>query len=481
MNRDEQAALATATMSAVGFEMANSTANRMQAIRPSLCNFQNSDAGNAERLHAMHGENLRHVTESGQWLVWNGRRWAPDANGEVIRRFIGVMRDAARQAVDHTSHDAAQALTKFALKSCDRARIEAGVSLAKSIAGVSVSVNDLDADPMLIGTPDGCIDLRDGRPIEPRRDHLVTKSIGTSYDPAATCPTWDRFIATVTGGDTELAGYLQAVAGYALTGRVSEQCLFFLYGNGANGKGVFSETLKRLSGDYGQAAPESLFMKDRNGAPTSDMARLAGCRMAIAAELDEGASFAESRIKTLTGDDTITARLLYHEPFDFLPTHKFLISGNHKPTVKGADLGIWRRIRLVPFTVTIPDADRDPMLKEKLALELPGILNWAIGGCLRWQRDGLRVPQCVKAATAAYRAEEDVIGQFLAENTEAAPLGRAGRAELYQRFQGWAVGEGIKNPLKAKSFNRQVEERGIQSVKSTGIHVWLGINLVPNG
>jgi putative DNA primase/helicase len=135
----------------------------------------------------------------------------------------------------------------------------------------------------------------------------------------------------------------------------------------------------------------------------------------------------------------------------------------------------------VPFVVTIPDADRDPMLKEKLALELPGILNWAIAGCLRWQREGLRVPQCVKAATAAYRAEEDVIGQFLAENTEAAPLGRAGRAELYQRFQSWAVGEGIKNPLKAKSFNRQVEERGIQLVKSTGIHVWLGINLVPNG
>ena len=309
----------------------------------------------------------------------------------------------------------------------------------------------------------------------------MTKSIGTSCDPTATCPTWDRFIATVTGGDTELAGYLQAVAGYALTGRVSEECLFFLYGNGANGKGVFSETLKRLSGDYGQAAPESLFMKDRNGAPTNEMARLAGCRMAIAAELEEGAAFAESRIKALTGGDTITARLLYHEPFDFLPTHKFLISGNHKPTVKGADYGIWRRLRLVPFTVTIPDADRDPMLKEKLALELPGILNWAIAGCLRWQRDGLRVPLCVKAATEAYREEEDVIGQFLAENTDAAPDGRAGRAEMYRRFQGWAVGEGIKSPLKAQAFNRQISERGIQVVKSSGIPVWLGINIVPNG
>jgi putative DNA primase/helicase len=468
-------ALAPATMSAVGFELKNSTANRMQAIRPSLANFQNSDAGNAERLHAIHGENLRHVTESGQWIIWNGRRWAPDANGEVIRRFIGVMRDAARQAVDHTSHDAAQGLTKFALKSCDRTRIEAGVSLAKSIGGVSVSVNDLDADPMLIGTPDGCIDLRQGGPVTPRREHLITKSIGASFDPLAGCPTWERFIATVTGGDTELADYLQAALGYTLTGKVTEECLFFLFGHGQNGKGVFTETAKRLLCDYGQTAPESLFTKDRNPAATNDVARLAGCRMAIASELDEGAAFAESRIKALTGGDTITARLLYHEFFDFAPSHKFWISGNHKPTVKGTDHGIWRRLRLVPFTVTISEDQKDPHLKEKLADELPGILNWAIAGCLRWQRERLRVPQCVKAATESYRAEEDIIGQFLDECTEKRPEARAGRTELYRAYQDWAEEGGVNRPLTAKRFNRQIEERLFHWVKSAGIPTWQGI------
>jgi putative DNA primase/helicase len=443
--------------------------------RRGLCAFQNSDAGNAERLHEVHGENLRHVTESGQWLVWNGCRWEPDNNGEVTRRFIEVMRTMAKEAADHPSADAAQALAKFALQSCNKARIEAGISLAKSIAGVSVSVNDLDADPWLVGTPEGAIDLRTGRPITPRREHLITKSIGASFDPLAECPTWERFIATVTGSDNELADFLQAAVGYTLTGKVTEQCLFFLFGHGQNGKGVFTETGKRLLCDYGQTAPESLFTKDRNAAATNDVARLAGCRMAIAAELDEGAAFAESRIKALTGGDTITARLLYHEFFDFPPSHKFWISGNHKPTVRGTDHGIWRRLRLVPFTVTIPEGQKDPHLTAKLAEELPGILNWAIAGCLRWQREGLRVPQCVKAATEAYRAEEDVIGQFLDECTEKRPEARAGRTELYKAYRQWAEGAGISYPLTARRFNRQVEERGFQWVKSHGIQTWEGI------
>ena len=448
--------------------------------RRGLCAFQNSDAGNAERLHEVHGENLRHVTESGQWLIWNGCRWEPDSNGEVTRRFIEVMRTMAREAADHPSAEAAQALTKFALQSCNKARIEAGISLAKSIAGVSVSVNDLDADPWLVGTPEGVIDLRQGGPVTPRREHLITKSIGASFDPLAECPTWERFIATITGGDTELADYLQAAIGYTLTGRVTEQCLFFLYGTGQNGKGVYTETAKRLLGDYGQTAPESLFTKDRNPAATNDVARLAGCRMAIASELDEGAAFAESRIKALTGGDTITARMLYHEYFDFVPSHKFWISGNHKPTVKGTDHGIWRRLRLIPFTVRIPDEEKDPELASKLAAELPGILNWAIAGCLRWQRERLRIPQCVKAATEAYRAEEDVIGQFLDECTEKRPEARAGRTELYKSYQDWAEGEGINHPLTARRFNRQVEERGFRWLRSCGVQFWQGIAIGGN-
>jgi putative DNA primase/helicase len=447
-----------------------------RATARSLCSFEGSDAGNAERLHEVHGENLRHVTESGQWLVWDGCRWTPDSNGEVTRRFIEVMRATVRQAADIDSSDVAKAVTKFALSCCNRARIDAGIHIAKAIQGVSISVNDLDANPWLVGTPDGVIDLRQGKPITPRREHLITKSVGASFDPLAKCPTWERFIATVTGGDAELADFLQAAVGYTLTGHVTEQCLFFLHGTGANGKGVFSETVKRLICDYGQTAPESLFTKDRHpGAPSNDIARLTGCRLAIAAELDEGAAFAEARIKSLTGGDSITARLLFREYFDFQPTHKFWISGNHKPTVKGTDLGIWRRLRLVPFTVTIPEGDKDPYLAAKLAVELPGILNWAIAGCLRWQRDGLRVPQCVKAATEAYRQAEDIIGQFLDDSTEKRHDARIARTELYRAYQAWAEGEGINRPVTARRFNRQVEERGFHGVKSHGILFWAGI------
>lgn len=445
-----------------------------------LCTFQNSDAGNAERLHEVHGQNLRHVTESGQWLVWNGCRWEPDNTGQVVQQFIEVMRSTVRQAANLPSAESAQAFAKFAIQSCNKARIEAGISLAKSIPGVSVSVNDLDAAPWLLGTPDGVIDLRQGKPIPPHREHLITKSIGATFDPLAECPTWERFIVTVTGGDTELADYLQAAFGYTLTGKVTEQCLFFLYGNGQNGKGVFTETDKRLLGDYGQTAPESLFTKDRSDAATNDIARLAGCRMAIAAELDEGAAFAESRIKALTGGDTITARMLYREFFDFTPTHKFWISGNHKPTVKGTDHGIWRRLRLIPFTVRIPDEDKDRDLPAKLAAELPGILNWAIAGCLRWQREGLRIPQCVRAATEAYRAEEDIVGQFLDESTVIRQDARAGRTELYKAYQRWAASGGINHPLTARRFNRQLEERGFHWVKSHGTQVWEGIAISEN-
>jgi putative DNA primase/helicase len=347
--------------------------------------------------------------------------------------------------------------------------------MLKSVLGVSVSVNDLDADPWLIGTPDGMIDLKSGQPITPDRDKLITKSIGASYDATATCPIWEKFLHTVTDGDAELSQFLQAAIGYTLTGSNREQCLFFLHGTGSNGKGVFSETIKRLIGDYGQTAPESLFTKDRNQSATNDIARLAGCRMAIAAELEEGTHFAESRVKALTGGDTITARFLHKEFFDFQPTHHFWISGNHRPRVTGTDAGIWRRIRLVPFTVTILEAEKDKDLPNKLAAELTGILNWALEGGMRWQREGLETPACVKQATEEYRAEEDVLGQFLAECTEESTGDRVTMSNLFEAYQAWAIEGGIRYPLTARAFNKKLDERGMHRTNSNGQRYWDGI------
>lgn len=451
--------------------------SEQSATKQNLTKFSTTDSGNAERVHVYAGSNFRYVTESGQWLLWDGQRWNPDSNGGMVRLFVSVMKLTGTQAFQ-LEQLAAKAITKHSLQSMDASKVSAGLQMLKSILGVSVSVNDLDADPWMIGTTDGMIDLKTGMPITPDRSKLITKKIGTRYDESATCPTWGRFLHTVTNGDGELIQFLQSAVGYTLTGSNREQCLFFLHGSGQNGKGVFSETIKRLIGDYGQTAPESLFTKDRNQSATNDVARLAGCRMAIAAELEEGSCFAESRIKSLTGGDTITARFLHQEFFDFAPSHHFWISGNHKPTVKGSDLGIWRRIRLIPFTVRISDAEKDPNLADKLADELPGILNWAIEGCLRWQREGLIPPHCVKQATEEYRIDEDVVGQFLQDCTVEDASGRVLISSLYEAYQAWASKGGIKRPDTARTLNRKLEERGNQRLMSGGGRFWKGIALI---
>jgi putative DNA primase/helicase len=454
-----------------------------QGLALELSRFANSDAGNAERFQAMYGSNVRHVAESGQWLIWDGARWLPDTSGEVVRLFIATMRELGAQAFRHDDSRVREELAKYALKCTNNDKVRSGLEMAKSLLGMTISVTELDSDPWLVGTPDGVIDLRTGSPVAPDRRNLITKSIGASYVAGAECPRWMDFIDTVTAGDRELAEYLQAAVGYTLTGLCREQCLFFLHGTGCNGKGVFSETIKRLVGDYAQTAPESLFTRDRNSSATNDVARLSGCRLAIAAELDEGSAFAESRIKALTGSDTISARFLHKEYFDFVPTHKFWISGNHKPTVRGTDQGIWRRLRLVPFDVRITDEKKDPALVEKLAEEMPGILNWALSGCTLWQRHGLKTPGCVRQATEDYRREEDVIGQFLSDCTVEIPGARTPTSSVFQSYGQWCAREGIlpRYQLNARRLIRRIGEHGGVRGKSNGTPVWVGLALVHSG
>jgi P4 family phage/plasmid primase-like protien len=445
---------------------------------PDLTRFGESDADNALRVHAVAGGNFHHVADSGQWLIWDGFRWTPDRDGKMVRLFLNVMEGAASQGIGMENRKAGEALVKHAMRCRDNAKVTSGLTMLKSVQGVTISANDLDADPWVIGTPSGLIDLRAGKTITPDRRLLVTKSIACDYDPDATCPTWEDVIHTATAGDDELIRFLQCSIGYTLTGSTREQCLLFLYGLGANSKGTVVETVKSLLGDYAITAPESLFTVDRNSSATNDIARLAGCRMACASELDENTAFAESRIKSLTGGDTITARFLHREFFDFRPSHKFWISGNHKPTVKGTDDGIWRRMRLVPFVVTIPPEKRDLNLGDKLRTELPGILRWAIEGCLIWQREGLNTPRCVTQATADYRASEDVVGQFLEDATTTDQDDQVLKSSLFESYAGWAEKHGIKRPLTATALNRKLEERGFEQKKIKGGRYWRGISLL---
>lgn len=443
-----------------------------------LIEFQNNDSGNAERFKLIHGENFRYNRDSGAWLRWSGIRWMP-GNDEVIQSFIATMRKLAEQATGLADLVRAQSIAKHALKSCDLHKVRAGIELARSITDMSISSSMLDLDPMLICAENAVIDLRTGNAIPAERGQFITKQIGTLFDPDAKCLLWLSFLESVTGGDKELIDFLQVAVGYTLTGKTIEQCLFFLYGKGSNGKGCFVGTIEALLGEYSQTAPESLFVVNRNaGGIPNDQARLVGCRLSVASELAEGAAFAESRLKSLTGNDTITARFLHKEFFDFEPTQKFWISGNHKPTIKGTDMGIWRRIRLIPFTVTILDDRKDKQLSEKLKAEMPGILNWAINGCLRWQNEGLRTPSCVKVATDEYRAAEDVVGQFIDEATQ--PGGETSHAELFRHYTEWCDKYGIRSRLSKQKFNERIRDRGeYQEHRKNVGFVWSGIMKIP--
>ena len=278
-------------------------------------------------------------------------------------------------------------------------------------------------------------------------------------------------------GNERLIAYLQKATGYTLTGDTSEQVLHFLYGLGANGKSTFLETVMAVMGDYAkQTSTETIMVKKMTGGIPNDLAGLKGARLVSAQEVESGRRLAESLVKQLTGGDTISARFLHGEFFDFKPTFKLWISGNSKPLVRGGDHAIWRRIRLIPFTVQIPPGEQDRRLSEKLRGELPGILNWSLAGCLAWQKEGLAPPEEVTAATESYRDEMDIVGQFIGERCLMGPEYHVTAKELYAAFQNWSGLQGEKYPMSQQIFGMRMTERGLNRRRGSG-GKWLWDNL----
>lgn len=356
-------------------------------------NFHTTDLGNAQRLVAHHGEDIRYCPDFKKWLIWDGLRWCFDEDGAVMRRAKDTVRSIYAETANETNDTRRAALAKHAVASESAGRLAAMVELAKSEAELVARSSEFDADPMLLGVGNGTVNLLTGGLWEPRREDYITKQAMTHYDPAAQCPLWLSFLNRIMGGDTEMIGFLQRAMGYALTGSAKEQCLFLLYGVGANGKSTFLNVIGELAGDYGANTPAESLMVQQNSGVRNDIARLRGVRFVTAIETEDGQRLAESLVKSLTGGDTISARFLYGEFFDFTPQFKLFLAANHKPVIKGDDYAIWRRVRLVPFEVTVPEGEQDRDLPEKLRAELPGILNWAIEGCHEWiaQGCGLRL------------------------------------------------------------------------------------------
>lgn len=422
--------------------------------------FHRTDLGNARRLVAHHGADLRFVPAWNSWLVWNGQYWQKDENGAVHRRARQTVARIYQEAAEEEDPNRRKALAAWATTSESRGRLESMVVLAQAEDGIPVDHEQLNANPYQLTVANGTLDLRTGKLLPFDRDHLMTKALPIAYSPAATCRRWEAFLRRVLGDDDALIAFVHRAVGYTLTADTREQCLFFLYGTGRNGKSTFIETLLDLLGPYGQKAPtEMLMARPMGGGIPNDVAQLPGLRGVVTAETEEGRRLNESLVKDLTGGDRLTARFMRAEFFTFRPTHKLWMYGNHKPVIRGTDNGIWRRIRAIPFTVTIPDDEVDPELLSKLRAELPGILAWAVRGCLAWQAEGLGAAEAVDAATAAYRAEMDILGAFLDARCVIAPHARVKASVLYQAYREWAEGAG-EFVMSLRRFGGQLTERG---------------------
>jgi len=341
-------------------------------------------------------------------------------------------------------------------------RLKAMVELTQSAPGLQVAQSVLDADPWLLNVQNGTLNPQTVKFREHRREDLITKIIPTKYDPQATCPQWNAFLEQVMPDNQDQIKFLQKAIGYSLTGSTKEQVLFILYGTGANGKTTFISVIHSLLGDYAMNTPtETLLVKRGNGIP-NDVARLRGARFVSANEAEHGKYLAEALVKQLTGGDKITARYLYGEYFDFDATCKFFVTVNHKPNIKGTDHAIWRRIRLIPFIVTIPPEKRDPSLTDKLKSELPGILNWALEGCKFWQEEGLEPPETVKSATKDYRVEMDLIGEFFTDCCIEDINAKTPFGDLYETYTIWCEERNVDS-LSHISFATCLDERSFQA------------------
>jgi putative DNA primase/helicase len=424
------------------------------------------DIGNAARLLIRHGENVRYVHALGQWFVWDGIRYRADDTGVVSELAKDSMVAIWDEATTTSDVREKADISNHARQSGKEPRIRAAVTVASTDRAVAIRPSDLDRDPFVIGVQNGAIELATGQYRQAKRDDLLTMQCGVSWDENAKSELWCQFLDRVLGGNSSLISFVQRAVGYTLTGLTTEQVLFFCFGLGRNGKSVFLSMMRALFGDYAAQASFDSVLERKSEGPRSDLARLTGKRFVSALEVGEGRRLDEGMVKLLTGQDVLTCRPLYKSEFEYLPRFKLWLAANHKPTIRGQDLAIWRRIHMIPFSVTIPEEERDPNLIEKLRAELPALLKWAVQGCLEWQRIGLKPPAEVVRATEAYRVESDVIGKFLEERCELDPSALTPSKELIAAYRLWAEETGeIK--LSQTMLGRRLGERGFD-VRNAG-------------
>lgn len=437
------------------------------------------DMGNAQRFVDLYSEEIRYCYTEKKWYFYNSMKWCVDNIGAVQRmsdRAVDAMKAEAKVYVEldqNEGTDMQKAFEKHMKQS--RSNKSKKAMLNEVEHHVPILPAQMDKYRMALNTPSGIINLKDGRMREHKPEYYFTKITSVDCSQSADCPRWLSFLDDIFAGDKDLIRYIQKAVGYSLTGSTAEQCAFFLYGTGKNGKSTFLDVIRDVFGDYAaNIQPETIMVRsNQSSAINSDIARLKGERLVTSVEPNEGVRINEGLLKQLTGDDTVTARKLYSEEFEFKPEFKLWMATNHKPIIRGTDTGIWRRIHMIPFTVQIPDDKVDKALPHKLKAELTAIFRWCVEGCILWQQEGLKMPKAVLDSVKEYRREMDVISAFI--DDRCIEEGSVQSSILYAAYSQWAD-ENNEYRMSNTKFGAEMGKR-FDKVRSMNAVFYTGISL----
>jgi putative DNA primase/helicase len=438
-----------------------------------------TDDGNAIRFVKAYGDMVRYCHTWKKWLIFDGKRWKSDEGGEIDRMARKVARSIRREAADPTDRTAKRDISKWARRSQSSGRITAMLRLARS--DLSIKPAALDSDIWLLNCENGTVDLRTGKHREHRPEDYITKLCPDEFDPSAEAPRFERFLNELFDGDQGTIGFVRRYAGSCASGSTKDRAFAILWGAGKNGKTTLLELLRTVLGDYAKDTPvETVMQKDYEGVG-NDVAKLKGSRLVTGSESEKGKKLAVAKVKKLVGSDTVSARFLYGEFFEFKPQMKLWIATNHKPVIEETADGIWDRVHLVPFRVRFEGDKAEEDLGEKLRTEAAGVLAWIVRGCLEWQRDGLNPPPAVLSATERYREESDPLGMFFEDCCVLAPQADASVSELRQAYVRWAKGVG-EEAMNTKALRTELGDRGFEGFWYTsgpmkGRRGWRGIGL----
>lgn len=436
-----------------------------------------TDQGNAELFSIKYGETVKFNHAMKKWIIWDGTRWTEDTSQQVLTLAADAIKTLLTDAQSCTDIEESRKISNWAGTSLGAYRLKSMLTLAQPL--MTVKPEMFDTDKWKFNVSNGTIDLRTGKLLEHDKNNFITKMSPVVYVDGASSVLWLSFLNKIFDGDVELIKYMQKAIGYSLSGITREQCIFIMFGSGSNGKSTFISTILHIFGDYGTQTPTETLMIKKNDGIRNDIARLYGKRFVSASEGEKHHVLAESLVKQLTGEDTIAARFMYQEYFEFLPEFKVFLITNHKPKISGVDHGIWRRLRPIPFVIKIHEDEKGSELQNKLKAESSAILSWAIEGALLWQNEGLQIPSKVNDALKEYKADNDIIAEFMNSACIVSANSNIKKSILHDRYILYCSSIGIR-PISLIAFGRALNDRGYREhVKGDGSY-WLDLEIKPD-